>query len=311
MHHLVSKKAVVSGVGVLLFFLSVYYIYHQFRWVQIYRILLQADIIFLVVGSSITIFLFWFFRAARWMVLLRMQGYKKVPFGRLYFAISCSLALAVVTPLQSGELLKVELLKKHYRDLSRGDGYISFGIERLLDILVIIVITVIGLLFGNAGQISWSSIVGFVIALSLLLVMLYMLALKFKAHSSILSSVAIQFQCLLMSRSTLLASVGLTVCAWLSISGGWWLVLFSIDITLPLFDVLGLTSGMTLVNVASLVPGGVGVSEAGVSIWLVALEVSPDQASAAALLTRFYGLLAALLGLLYFCAAKLLGTNMD
>jgi len=54
---------------------------------------------------------FWLFRALRWFVLLEASGIH-IAFSRLYLVGAISVALAILTPLQSGEALKVEFLKK-------------------------------------------------------------------------------------------------------------------------------------------------------------------------------------------------------
>lgn len=307
MPSLFSKRVLALALGVPLFLASGYYIYHQFQWAEILRILRGAELVPLFVGCSATIVIFWFFRSFRWMLLLKMQGYRAIPFSWLYYSTSSSLALSVVTPFQSGELIKVELFRRRYPALSRSDGYFSFAIERLLDVLVVILITGVGLTLGSFDTESLLSVSVAGVVCFLFFVLLFSITLRLKHRHPIVGAIANQVDLLASDRWLLMAAVLMTICAWLSIAAGWWFAFISIDIYLPIIDVIALTGGMTLINVASFIPGGIGISEAGVSLWLEQLDTPTNQATAAAVLTRLYGFLAAVLGLLCFGIAKLFG----
>jgi len=63
------------------------------------------------VAVIVTILSFWLLRTMRWFTLLKASGIN-VNFFHLYLAGSISIAFATITPFLSGEVLKVELLKK-------------------------------------------------------------------------------------------------------------------------------------------------------------------------------------------------------
>ena len=88
--------------------------------------------------------LYWMIRALRWHLLLKRTG-TIVPFFDLYMCTAVSLSFSIFTPLQSGEMLKVELLRK-YGMIRRFPGYGSFLVERALDLATVVTIAGISLL---------------------------------------------------------------------------------------------------------------------------------------------------------------------
>src|SRR4051812_49009241 len=88
---------------------SVAYIAATFRWHEALAILARADAAWFFAGGGGAILVYWVVRALRWRLLLRGMGVQ-APFVELYLSSSVALSLSVLTPLQSGEALKVELL---------------------------------------------------------------------------------------------------------------------------------------------------------------------------------------------------------
>ena len=86
---------------------------------------------------------FWTVRTLRWGLLLRgMQ--LKVPFVDLYLCSAVAFSVTVFTPFQSGELLKVELLKKHGY-AGRLQGYSALLLERVVDLYAVVAIGVVAI----------------------------------------------------------------------------------------------------------------------------------------------------------------------
>lgn len=86
----------------------------------------------IVGGGGITLLAFWLLRAFRWRYLLGVANHR-IPFLGLYFCNTISLGLAILTPLQAGETMKVEWLKSRGL-LDRETGYGIYVFERFLDI---------------------------------------------------------------------------------------------------------------------------------------------------------------------------------
>lgn len=290
---------------VLILVVSLAYVLLVFNWNEIALILIQINLWVFILGSIVTINVFWIVRALRWYILLRTIGYDTIPIKDLYFATASSLALSVITPMQSGELLKVELLKKSFSDLSRADGYVSLVLERILDLLVVSIMATISLVFSPIllpdGIIDFFLVGGLTIAL-----LLFIFRNKVVAYLDKYNELKQKFYGLFMQPRIILSLVLCTFLAWISVVLGWWLALYALGMELNLIDITSLTTGMTLVNVTSLVPGAMGVSEVGVSIWLELLSFDQNKAAAGSIVIRVYGLISVAIGLLGILFVRIL-----
>lgn len=100
----------------------------------------------------VTIFFFWLFRTIRWFVLLKASNIY-IDFYHLYLVGSVSMAFALLTPFQSGEALKVEMLKKT-GDLERTSGYGIFFTEKIIDLAVVLLMAISGVIFSAANLLN-------------------------------------------------------------------------------------------------------------------------------------------------------------
>ena len=147
MKHLIQKlktqnKYLLLLLGIFICGICIYYIINSFQWEQIWQVLKQANLPIFFIGSVSTLILYWLTRCLRWYVILRNEN-KSVSFFRLYLYTAIAVGFSTITPFQAGEALKVEMLKKH--DATRVSGYTGFAIEKILDILFILLFALIGL----------------------------------------------------------------------------------------------------------------------------------------------------------------------
>lgn len=304
MNAAISEKGRLSGrvlravfvIAVLA--LCVRYIVRTFAWAEILSILRNANLAVFLGGSCATLLAYWALRAWRWSVLLETVCATPMTWRSLYLSTACSLAFAIITPFQSGEALKVEMLGRHGR-LGRFDGYSCFAIERILDLLSVILVAVIGLALNAAGGMGLSMPV-LLVSGAVLLAGLGVAAWWAVTHSPW----RVRFKPIIGS---LIAAPGrvffawlLSLAGWIVLAVGWHWCLTSIGIHLAPMQALSLTATITLINVLSLVPGAVGVSEAGISVALGQLGHPATLAQSAALMIRGYGLIALALGLVHF-----------
>src|SRR5437867_234900 len=138
-----ARKWATSLISITVLLLCIRYIFVRFQWSKIIRILQSADLVWLLVGGTSSILIYWFLRACRWSVILGNLGIN-IDFGTLYLCSAVSLSMAIVTPAQSGEMLKVELLKKRGL-MERFPGYGSFIFERYIDSCAIVMLAIFGL----------------------------------------------------------------------------------------------------------------------------------------------------------------------
>src|SRR5205807_9248122 len=120
-----------------------------FEWAEALGLLARLDFATVVGGSGTALLGYWAVRAFRWRLLLLGMGVR-CPFVSLYLCSSVALSLSVVTPLQSGEALKVELLRK-CAGAGRRPGYSAFVLERVADLYAIVAI---GIVAAAAGDFS-------------------------------------------------------------------------------------------------------------------------------------------------------------
>jgi len=298
-----TKRLVVITIAGIVFAACLVYLWREFQWRSAFKIVATANIYFFLLGSVVSIISFWIFRTLRWSVMLNIFGYRNHSFSELYLTIAYSLGLSMVMPLQSGEILKVEMLKKK-SGLSRSDGYFALAIERISDIVVVLLITIICVSissFSGEGVSSAIAIVAFLLIGGLIS---YLLFSVFADHFSIVKELKARTSILLNNPILLVKSLLLTIFAWACVVFGWWATLKSINIVVEPIDISGMTAGMTLVNVMSFIPGSVGVSEVGISVWLNYLGVDLESANAGAIMLRAYGLMLLVVGVAHWLFTK-------
>jgi uncharacterized membrane protein YbhN (UPF0104 family) len=95
---------------------------------------------------------------------------------------------------------------------------------------------------------------------------------------------------------TLVLVVAITCLSWASVAFSWQVFLYSGGIHLGFAKTVALMSIMALISILSLIPGGLGIFEAGTSQMLIHFGVAVAAAQAGSLVLRSYSLLAIALG---------------
>jgi uncharacterized membrane protein YbhN (UPF0104 family) len=205
-----------------------------------------------------------------------------------------ALSFAIVTPLQSGEMLKIELLKK-YGMIRRFPGYGSFLVERALDMAVLVGMACLSLLttvdilpnrnyaYGILGCVAAACLAG--------LVVLPKLRLRGRPQQL----VETMRQCV-GNVPTLIVVTAITCVSWASVAFSWQVFLYSGGIDVSFAQAVALMSIVALISILSLIPGGIGVSEVGTSQMLIHFGFAAAVAQAGSLVLRCYSLVAIALG---------------
>lgn len=277
---------------------SVAYIASTFEWHAAFRVLRHADPMWFFLGGGYAIVAYWSVRALRWRYLLREMG-APAPFLDLYLCSSVALSLSVFTPLQSGEALKVELLKRYGR-VARFLGYSAFALERAADLYVVASIGIVALASAAAPTAGTVAIAGLLIFAP---VAGYMLLHNLQLPGRIGEFLTV-LQSGVRTPSMMLVLLLSTFAGWALVALGWYACLMSISIHLGFFDMLGLLAVVTLASIASLIPGGLGVAEASVATSLMHVGVAAPLAQAGALCLRGHSLLVILLGVAHLLALR-------
>lgn len=84
----------------------------------------------------------------------------------------------------------------------------------------------------------------------------------------------------------------LTLAGWWLVAVGWYACLESIGCNVGYVNTVMIMSTLVPVHILSLIPGGVGIAEASLTLFLLHLGQPAPLAQAGALMLRFYGVLA-------------------
>lgn len=286
-------RLLAVGFSLIVCLGSVWFIGRTFEWAQLAQVLRGVNVAFLIVAGGASIEAYWVLRTLRWHVLLRRTN-TRVPLLDLYMCTAVSLSFALFTPLQSGEMLKVELLKK-YGMLRRYPGYGSFLVERALDMVILLTMACVSLLtvvdilpnrtyaYGILGLMALVSIAG--------LVALAKLRLRGRPRQLMET----MRQCV-GNVPTLIVVTGISCVSWASVAFSWQVFLYGGGIHLSFAQAVALMSIVALINILSLIPGGIGISEVGTSQMLMHFGFAAAIAQAGSLVLRCYSLVAIGLG---------------
>jgi uncharacterized membrane protein YbhN (UPF0104 family) len=291
---------VISSV---VFTTSAWYISKTFQWRALGQVIRDVDLVCLIVGGGISIMVYWMLRTLRWYILLRRTD-THVPFLDLYLCTAVSLSFALFTPLQSGEILKVELLKK-YGLLKRTPGYSSFLVEKVLDLVVLVTMACVSLLtvLNILPTRGYACVILAFLVLVCISGLIVLAKLRLRGRPKQLLDA--MRQCVGES-SALLLIVVITCASWAAVAVSWKVLLYAGGIHLDFAKVVALMSVVAIISILSLIPGGVGISEAGSSQLLMRFGLAASVAQAGALVIRSGDALSIALGICHLGLLKLI-----
>jgi uncharacterized membrane protein YbhN (UPF0104 family) len=299
------RPALVVLFGSVLFAACAWYMARTFEWKQIGDLLVKVNVPCLVLGGGLSIVAYWMLRALRWHILLRRANVS-VPLFDLYMCTAVCLSLALFTPLQSGEALKVEFLRK-YGTMRGVPGYATFLVERVLDLTTILAMACWSLLTVLDILPSWFHAYGLIAALPVLgaggIFGLRRLRLKGR-----MGELLDAMRHCVGDPATLVLVLLITFSSWVTVVVSWQVVLYSAGIPLGFGQAVALVSLIALVSVVSLIPGGLGISEVGVFQMLMQFGFTALIAQAGALVLRSFTVAAIAFGIGHLGLWKLVRT---
>ncbi|MGI6296572.1 MAG: lysylphosphatidylglycerol synthase transmembrane domain-containing protein [Armatimonadota bacterium] len=301
MSNLSAKRAIVWIVGGVLFAACVWYVARSFQWAAIGRILLQTNLWLLICGCGVSILVYWVLRALRWYILLRKMGVK-ISLVSLYMCTAITVGLATLTPLRSGEILRTEFLKR-YGLLDRAPGYGSFIIERIIDMVIVAGLAAFSVFRGLS--ISMNPVVVYTAAAGI--VGAAIIALLVINKAGVRGKIG---ECMDAMKSCAGDAATITVVflvsaiSWAVVILGWQIALASLSLDPGFEKMTAIVSVITIIGLLSCIPGSLGVSEVGVTEFLMHFGNTAPQAQAGALVLRAYGLLTVLLSLVHLSVWK-------
>lgn len=228
----------------------------------------------------------------RWEWYLHKLSQVRVPHRWHLSYYFCGFALST-TPGKAGETVRSLYLKRH--GISYGNTLSTFFVERFLDLLSIVLISsAAAILFEGYGPVV--AITGVVVFAALpLLHSPAVLRLLVSAGERFPGKIATALEhlvALLKSSAMLLKNrelfVGLLtgVIAWLAEAIGFWYLLHILGQDVSVLMAVSIYGVAVLVGAISFLPGGLGSTEAVMSLLLISLGVDKSVALAATLICR-------------------------
>ena len=286
MKNLTSKNNLLKIlIAVLVSIFALYYLIIFFNWKEIIQSLQKANIFLFFIGSFSSLFLYFFFRGLRWYLLLQCEKLA-VSFIALYLFNTIATGFSTIITLQSGEVLKVEYLKKY--GANRFSGYGIFILERFLDLLVVVGLGIVGISLNFNWNIlqNYLYIFAGVLFVIALLVVSGVFLLPFQQLQPLRDWLRVQWE----SKYSILLAFILTLLSWLAVSFGWYISLKSVSVDISILQSIVIVSLTTLLSIISFVPGAVGVSELSISTILIKMGISNSLAQTGAIAIRLYAL---------------------
>ena len=281
------------------------YVGRTFHWEAIARGISHINLALFLVSACCSIVSYWWVRTLRWSVLL--YGFHAgISFWTLYLTTALSVSLATITPLQAGEFCKVELLTDG-ATFTRASGYSTFVVERAMDGAIVGVLAAIGLCAWNPIHLSWQ--VALPLAAGAVLVIAAVAHLAYHCWPARMTRLFAAFALLLRQPARLAAAFALSLLAWGLIGAGWHYSLQCVGIAQPPLTTFCLMGMLTIINIASLIPGAIGVAEVGAVAILTHFGEPRALAQIGAIALRLYGLMTILLGVLHYPIWRLNARN--
>lgn len=297
----VNSRYIKYFVALLLGSVCVYYMAGSFDWKQIGQSLRKADSALFLLSSIGTILGFFLFRTLRWHALLKSENLT-VPFYKLYLYNAISIGISNVTPFQSGEALKVELMRKY--GVGRAAGYTIFLLEKLMDFALVIAMGMAGVRLGFDSGIA--PVYFYVLAAVFIVGFCAVLIIGFRLPFERLNPIKDLLRERWRHKRALATAIFFTVCSWSAAVVGWKLTLASVGVEINILQSISLVSLSVLLALISFVPGAVGVSELGITAILTRAGIEPLAAQTGAIALRGYAVILLVLAVLHWIALKLL-----
>ncbi len=231
-------------------------------------------------------------RSVRWGLLMRRIGYPVR--WRDAFYLHLSGQTMTITPGRVGEVLK-PWLARDVADMPMTPGLALVFSERLADLIGVMILSLGGLSVIRGGE--WAlgiGLAGIVVAtaiagserfhrLALGVLQRQKWAQRTHASASVMSEVIQKA----LDWRTLSWSVPASVVAWGLEGLGMWLCLRSLGFDgLDPLATVAVSAIATIIGALTLLPGGIGMTEASMAGLLIAAGMQPADASAATLITR-------------------------
>jgi uncharacterized membrane protein YbhN (UPF0104 family) len=261
---------------------------HVFDWHAVGLALHHVRLAILIGGELPLLLLIFAMRGWRWLIVLGIRPTRQ-RFAYSFCANGVSAGLAALTPFQLGEAIKIRMIPDHHGSAWRL-GVSAFFVERILDLCGMLGVG----LYGMLCHFEWQ----WLAPVAVLLPLLGGVAMTLLSRHTTRLPRRLQPYTEVLSNTPRIIRAGLlTIVVWMLYTATWWVATRAMNITMSFDQISLLLGGVMLTVVASMTPGGLGVSELssrGIMLWLGSSVATAD---ATAIAVRLLTPLIALAGL--------------
>ncbi len=250
----------------------------------------QISFLFLIIPLIFAV------RTWRWQLLLRSINVR-LRFIPTFLLVAPAISFSLFSPAQSGDLIKIEFLKKKF-GVSRKESFSTVIMEKILDLLFIFIFFLIGISHISVSflKINVAHIALFVIiALSAGALSIWLMRNKILLIKITLTN----FKLMVKNFANFILSAVLTITYWLLLTEAWFLVAKILGISITFVFMLELLSILSLISIITLIPSGLGVVEISTILILSnILNIDPNVAAVYSIFMRLYSVFIAVFGYL-------------
>ena len=279
-HKSIRWLAISVGVAVIIYFLLSVFT----DWQVVLSVVNTIPIITWMTLIAITIIAS-SFRFLRWHLLLKYQKLD-IP-AKFNFAVYFAGLALITTPGNVGENIRAVFLKP--LNVKYSQSFAAFLSERVLDVIVMCLVSAIIVINIPEYQ-DWSVI--FIVVIVVMILLIYtdfapycVKIMPIKKLQNILINLHVTVKTLLQGKQIFYPFMT-TVIAWLLQAIALIIILNAMELNIDASLAIGIYCISILVGALSLVPGGIGTTEAAMTFMLTSVGVDPPIAVAASLVSR-------------------------
>ena len=237
-------------------------------------------------------------RTWRWSFFLKSINVH-LKFIPTFLLVAPSIAFSIFSPAQSGDLIKIEFLKRKL-GIPRKETFSTVAMEKILDLIFIFTFFLIGISHISISFLKiniFYILIFVIISVFLGLILLWLLKNKIK----LIKITLVNFRLMLKKPVNFILAMFMTIIYWGLLAWAWFLVAKILGIQVTFLFMIEIVSILSIIGLITLIPGGLGVIEIG-AIFILSniLNVDPNLAAVYAIFMRLYSVLIALFGYLPF-----------
>jgi len=282
------KSKIIKGIITILFIIALFYLLRTIDFSLVTKEFKNSNKIFIIlaiIGTLLAVLI----RIIKFKLATKYLSYK-ISFKNASLFQAIGISCALLTPGRLGELIKSFLLNKRLKiPITPSLGIVI--VERIFDLIFLITAAIIySILIVKNTTFN-------IIALTLFIIIIIILFLLKKSH--IFKKIIphkfkkyfdkpLKFN---RSKKVLASLIIITILTWLADS----LVIFflskAVNISLPFWMIIGITSISTIAALLSILPWGLGAYDLSILVLFTALGVSKEPATAILIASRLIGII--------------------